>query len=306
MNKKCLMITLLLSLNYLLLSAQNDQNLLKHFPDEYLNYAQENYFILHYFPLNDDFKTAVIGGEGGTLSVLLNHENLITDTFRLDQEYLGVKSVLSLTEETFYASADPGILSFNIVDSKISNLEVITENENNRYYLASINQKVIYMKPKDVIRNKLRWRVLDENSDEVIYESKSKFKDFKNVMLPNVWNRIYYIDSLLVFNDPLNSKILTYNPFDGHFNSFPYPCDDGEIRFLYHDAVHNKSYLVGFRNGIESYIIYEIDLLNPDEYVKRKTIEYKYPPKSIQGNAVYVEDLFIESGRNCIVRIPLD
>lgn len=306
MNKRYIIIIILYSLVNFQLLAQSENKLLGNFPDEYLVYAQEDYFILDYFSLDKDYKVAFIGGERGTYSVLLNKENLISDTFKVNQGYLRISALLSLNEEKYLATTDVGLLSFKVSDSKITNMVVVIPKEKNRYDLASVNEKTLYMKPKDVIQNKLKWRISSKDKDEILYESDSKFKDFKNVQLPNVWNRIYYMDSVFVFNDPLNNKILTYNPINGYFKTYDYPSSENELRFLYYDTVNKKSYLVGFENATESYKIYEYNFLKPDQYLLRKTINHLYPPKSIHDHAVFVENAFLEGDKNCIVRIPLD
>lgn len=305
MNKKYVIILFFCNLIYFQISAQNEYKLLKNFPDEYLIYSQEDYFILGFFSLIKDYKVAFIGGEKGAFSVLLNSENLVSDTLKIKQEYLQVTALLGLDEENYLATTNVGLLSFTIVNSKISNLKVVTPKEN-RYDLASMNEKIIYMKPKDVIRNKLKWRILSEDTDEIIHESDSKFKGFKNVHLPNVWNRMYYIDSVFVFNDPSNNKILTYNPLNDHVKSIKYSTPEDELGFLYYDAAYKKTYLVGFNQDAKNYKIYQFNLLTPDHSFLLKTINHPYPPKSIHDNAVFVEDVFMESDKNCIVRIPLD
>jgi hypothetical protein len=261
---------------------------------------------LIFFSLPDGFHVAFIGGDGGTYSVLLNKENLISDTFNIDNEYLKVSALLTLGKNKYLASTEKGLLSFSILNSKIEYDEFVTTKSKKRYDLAWSKGMTIYMKPSDVIRNKLKWRVKGVGIDRVIYESEAKFKNFKGVILPNVWNRIYFIDSVLVFNDPLNHKILLYNPVEDSLQSIEYPTGDNELRFFYFDSAEEKSYLVGFEQNSKVYKIYNFNFADTNQYVLTKTIEHAHPPKSIQDNAIFIEDAFLESDKNCIVRIPLD
>jgi hypothetical protein len=262
--------------------------------------------ILDYFPLNKDFKVAFIGGQKGTLSVLLNHENLISDTFKINQEYLKVFGLLKFEENQYRATTDLGLLSFTIHNSKLKEMEVKTSKSKKRYDLASVNGKILYMKPMDVVRDKLKWRVLNESEDIIIYESDAKFKNFKGVNLPHIWNRLYYIDSQFVFNDPLNNCIITYNATSNKVDTINYSSPENELRVFYYDSVSKKTYLVGFQRDGKNYKVYEFSLSEPSNYFLIKSIQHLQPPKSIHNDAVFVEDLFLESGKNCIVRIPLN